>query len=402
MGPERSPALRSIVRRYYGFQVFFALLFWIPIHYEFQRRIGLSDASIFEIQSIYYLAFCLLQVPTGLFSDKVGHLRSMRLGTVALVASSALPVFAPSHAGMLWHFVLLALARAFVMGPSSAYLYVQLAELGDTDDFKIVEGRARAYGLLAKLVSWAAVGFMLEWHWSAPYWATTAASLLAGAYAWALPPARVRSAPTSTRSLELGGALGVFRAKPMLGLVMLQGVAIFVIGRVVQTNLFQPILGERGYPVEAYGLVMAAMALFEAGGSAFPQAIRKWLSDLDAVFVLSVLTAFTLSAIALSGPVGGFVALAIFSFATGLAYPIQRQLVSDTIPDERYRATLLSLESIVDRGVNAWVVIYLADFVATGRMGELLHIAAAITVVVMLALQIGARLLARRERSPAG
>jgi hypothetical protein len=55
------------------------------------------------------------------------------------------------------------------------------------------------------------------------------------------------------------------------------------------------------------------------------------------------------------------------------------------------------VESIVDRGVNAWVVAYLGGYVASGRIAELLHLAAALTVVVMLLLQLGARALVRAE-----
>jgi hypothetical protein len=396
MVAEAQTRRMRVVRRYYGFQVFFSLLFWVPIHYEFQRRIGLGDEEIFGIQSIYYAVFCLLEIPTGLFADRIGHLRSMRAGAYTLLACNLLPVFAPSYLGMLGHFVLLALARSFVSGASSAYLYARLEELGDTESFKVVEGRSRAYGLAAKVLSWGIVGWMLDWHASAPYLASAVASMAAVFHAWSLPPARASRAQLPTVQLALGEAWSALRLRPLLVLVMLQGVALFVLGRVVQTNLFQPVLGARAFPVESYGVVMSAMALFEAVGSAYPHKLRRWLSDLDAVFVASLVTAVTLSVIALSGVLGTLVALAVFSLATGFAYPIQRQLVTDTIPDARYRATLLSVESIVDRGVNAWVVAYLGGYVATGRIAELLHLAAGVTLIVMLALQIGIRSL-RRE-----
>jgi len=33
----------------YTFQFFFGLLLWLPVFYEYQRQIGLSDAQIFGI-----------------------------------------------------------------------------------------------------------------------------------------------------------------------------------------------------------------------------------------------------------------------------------------------------------------------------------------------------------------
>lgn len=396
MAAEAEARRSRVVRGYYGFQVFFALLFWVPIHYEFQRRIGLGDEAIFGIQSIYYAVFCLLEIPTGLFADRIGHLRSMKAGAITLLACNLLPVFAPSYAGMLGHFVLLALARSFVSGASSAYLYARLGELGEAERFKVVEGRSRAYGLAAKVLSWGVVGWLLDWHASAPYLATAFASALAIVYAWLLPGPRASGAEAPAAPLALTEAWSSLRSSPMLVLVMVQGVALFVLGRVVQTNLFQPVLGERAFPIESYGVVMSAMALFEALGSAYPQALRRWLTDLDAVFVASVVSALTLSAIALSGIAGTLLALAVFSLATGYAYPIQRQLVTAAIADGRYRATVLSIESIVDRGVNAWIVAYLGGYVASGRISELLHLAAGVTVLVMLALKLVASAM-RRE-----
>ena len=41
-------------------------MLWLPIFYAYQRQLGLSDAQIFGIQSLYYVAFCLMEIPTGM------------------------------------------------------------------------------------------------------------------------------------------------------------------------------------------------------------------------------------------------------------------------------------------------------------------------------------------------
>ena len=60
-----------LIRRYYIFQFLFSMLFWAPIFFEFQKRLGLSDGEIFRIQSLYYLAFCFLEIPTGFFAERL-------------------------------------------------------------------------------------------------------------------------------------------------------------------------------------------------------------------------------------------------------------------------------------------------------------------------------------------
>lgn len=381
-------ARARIVRGYYGFQIFFALLFWVPIFYDYQRRIGLDDGAIFQIQSLYYFVFCVLEIPTGYFADRWGRLTSMRAGAWTLVLSNVLPFAWPSWGGMLAHFVLLALARSFVSGASSAYVYAELEALGDKDAFKVIEGRARAWGLVAKVVCWAVVGPMFEAGIAWPYVATVGAALLSAVFAHTLPAATVSA---RSASLALGPAFRALGARPMLLLVMLQGVSVFVLGRIVQVNLFQPMLEQRGVPVASHGAVMAGMAMFEALGAGFPQHVRKLLSDVSAVFVLTVLTGAALALVSVSGAAPAVAGLMAFAWLGGLSFPIQRQLFNDTVPDERYRATLMSMESIVDRAASAAVAAILGGWVASGRTDAFLQLSAAATIAMMLVLWLAMR-----------
>ncbi len=353
------------IRLYIGFQLFFSLLVWLPIFYEFQRRVGLGDAQIFAIQSIYYVAFCFLEIPTGLIADLWGYRRCMRAGAGVLAAANLLPIFLPSYTGFLLHFMLIALARSFVSGASSAYIYEYLSENGEQERFKQVEGNARAYGLASKVICWAAVGALMEWKLSLPYWLTFAAASISLVYALLLPPLRA-PVPIKSTSLSretLKRMAGIFRQlllHPYLLFLMLQGVAIFVLGRIVQVNLFQPILNARSLNLATHGLIMSAMTIFEAVGSARPGVMRQFFNDQNAVTFLTIALAFCLGALPLAGSAGTVFLLCVFSLIAGLAYPIQRHLFNASIRDSGYRATLMSLESIIDRAACAWVALLLA------------------------------------------
>ena len=164
--------MKKLIRLYTAFQFFFGFLLWLPIFYEYQRRMGLAPAEIFEIQSLYQIVFCFLEIPTGWFADRFGYLRSMRVGAAVLAAANLLPIFAVDYVGFLAHFILIALSRSFISGASSSYLYEAFRERGETEAYKGVEGAARAYGLVGRVVGWAGVGFMMEWHVTLPYWLT--------------------------------------------------------------------------------------------------------------------------------------------------------------------------------------------------------------------------------------
>lgn len=384
------PAERArgrVIRLYCAFQFFFSLLFWLPVFYEYQKRIGLTDREIFSIQSIYYVVFCLLEVPTGMAADVLGHWRCMRDGAIVLVAANLLPIFEQSYAGFLAHFLLIALARSFISGASSAYIYEFLARHGATEEFKQIEGNARAYGLFGKVVCWAFVGAAMEWRLTAPYWLTVAAAMTAVGFVLALPRQDGTPAPFSHGlAARLRSTGGTLLRSPFLALLMVQGVAIFVLSRIVQVNLFQPILQGKALGLAACGPVMGAMTVFEAIGSARPGWVRGWFSDLNAVFVLTLVLAGTMLAMPVAGAAGIVAMLSVFAFATGLAYPIQRQLLNDHIPDSRYRATLLSAESIIDRAVCAVMAAQIGGYLQAGQLDLFLVLCAAGTMGVMLVL----------------
>lgn len=376
---------RRIVFNYYAFQFFFGLFLWLPIFYEFQRRIGLSDQQIFSIQSIYYWTFCFLEVPTGLIADRWGYRFCMRLGAITLVIAGILPMIGQGYTGVLTHFLLIALSRSLISGAASAYLYEFLKFQGEPIElYKRIEGNARAYSLIGKVLLWPCAGLLMEWHLTLPYWLTLFANLGAVGFAYALPQlSLVEKTGSSSKVLSLTPVFQMMWKRPLLPLMMLQGVAIFTLSRLVQINLFQPLLNEKGIPLSTHGLMMSYMTLFETWGSL--KGPTRRFSDLNWVFIFTGVIA--LSLVLIQGGVI-WIGLGIFSFVTGASFPVQRQLINDAIPDSRYRATILSLESILDRAVCAWVAGSLGSFVAGGAIGDFLLLSAAVSGLGILVLYV--------------
>lgn len=404
--PERAVIL------YWAFQFFFSLLVWLPVFYEIQKRVGLNDAQIFGIQSAYYLAFTWLELPTGFIADLLGYRRCLRAGAAVLILSHVAVLVAPGEGGFFWHFMLLALARSFVSGASSAYLYDYLHARGRGAAFKTAEGRGRAYSLVGRILVWPLVGPLMAWQLLSPYVLTALFAAVAWVAAALLPPvAQVgvssgRAWARFKRKLaDLGDLLLHLRQAPALIGVMVQGVSVFVLARICQVNLFQPILESRQIPVAAFGTVLAATTVFEALGSAYPQIFSRLtrMPDLWAVTALSLVMAACLAGMGLLGPGGTLVALCAFCLATGLSFPIQRQLLNDVIPEPRFRATLLSLESLLDRAICAAVAAYLAKFLGGGEEGRLsvFLVGAAGASVLLLSVVHAAGLGRRPGRSAA-
>ncbi|MEU8530821.1 MFS transporter [Streptomyces sp. NPDC048629] len=406
---------RHVVRLNNGFQLSFNLLWWMPVFYEYQRQSGLSDPQIFGIQSIYYVAFCLLEVPTGLLADRIGLRRCLRLGAVVMAVANVLPALRPDYAGFLAHFLALALARSLVSGAGSAYLYEYLDRHRASAGYAQAEGTARALGLLGKIACWPFVGILMQLDRAAPYWLSALGAAVALGFAVALPRLPAASTapgarPDARPDARLGakasaggplaavrGAAAVLRGTPRLVPLMIQGVAVFTLARILQVNLFQPLLLDKDVPVADHGTLLSAMTLAEAVAASRPGWLRRRLGDSTAVGVLSLVMAGTLAATVLAGSAGTAVLLCVFAAAGGLAYPVQRHLINSAIPATPYRATLLSLESIVDRAVCALAALAVGGYLAAGRLPELL-VHSAVGSCLLLA---GASLFLRRRQGAA-
>ena len=376
-----------------AFQFFFSLLLWVPIFYEYQKRIGLTDSEIFKIQSLYYLIFCLLEIPTGYLADWLGYRTCLILGSVTLVVANIWVPLAPSYPGFLTHFILIALARSFVSGASSAYLYETLHQRGELSDYKEAEGKARSYSLIGKVFCWAMIGPIMHWHLTLPYWLTAINATVGLVFAFLLPNTQVAENKTRLSVIEL---FLVLLKNPYLVLLMFQGVALFVLARICQVNLFQPILEHKGFSAITYGMVMAGMTIFEAIGSFKSKWVKNYINDLNAVFIFTLvigISFFIMSYDYFFGLNIKFVtiaALCLFSYVIGISFPIQRQLINKAIPEPRLRASLLSSESIIDRGVNSIVAGSLGIALASGQLLFFLQKSAIISIfsVLLIALLI--------------
>lgn len=403
-GPTPGPAARRIIRLNNGFQLLFNLLWWMPVFYAYQREAGLSDGQIFGIQSIYYIAFCLFEIPTGVIADRIGARNCLRAGAVVMTAANMMPVLAPSYTGFLVHFLAIAAGRSLTSGAASAYLYDGLHAEGAGSHYLKAEGTARALGLAAKVLCWPLVGPLMALAPQTPYVLSAASAAGSLLCALALPHLAPRETVTGSRKgkrqrpallRDAGTAVRCLRASPWLVLVMVQGVAVFTLSRICQVNLFQPVLLDHGIAEAAHGSVLAAMTVAEAVASARPQWLSTRLTPAAWVSVLSVALAGTLAGAAIGGPWSVVVLLCVFAAITGFVYPVQRKLVNDAIPEDAPRATLLSVESIVDRGVCALAAVAVGAYLAADRLDALLWHSAAATCVLMLALH----LVLRRRRT---
>ena len=353
--------LTPVKRTYIAFQFFFSLLLWVPIFYEYQKTIGLNDQEIFQIQSYYYFIFCFLEIPTGYISDRFGHKTAMVFGSLILTGTNLIPIWATSYTSFFIHFVFIATARSLISGAASAYLYEYLNKNGEIDTYKETEGRARSLGLIGKVIGWGAVGYLMQWWLPSPYIITTCFSFIAFITAMKLPN-NLSFVPMKSDHIFLSFR-HVFYYSNLLSSILL-GIGLFVMIRICQINLYQPLLSSRGFEVYQFGILMGAMTLLESFGAKYAFKIKN-ITDPLIIFLSTTIVFFCFILMISKNQVLIVLAFIIFSFFAGIAFPVQRKLLNDNIQDGQSRATILSVESIFDRLTTALIVMAIGPFIET-------------------------------------
>jgi len=359
---------------YYGFSIFFPLFVWLPVFYQFQKLIGFSDFQIFSLQSFYYWFFLFIEIPTGWIADRFGYRNTLIAAAVFLIISHALVIAHPSYLFFALHYLFVALARSFASGTASAYLYGLLKINGRVNEYKKVEGAARSYGLAVKVFAWFFAGALMSWHLTLPYWLSLFSGALALLFVLSFVPQRKIRIKNSNKPMAFKQAVISLYHSPFYFLLMLQGVGVFVLARICQVNLFQPFLLERGFSVGSLGVMLSVMTIFEAIGSKQSFLLSKRFKDENAVFYLTALMAVCLfflgkTELVQTSIVWITIGFALFSLAAGLAFPIQLKLLNDFIPHEDYRATYLSIESILGRAGCAFIIGLMGEVVSQGKTG---------------------------------
>lgn len=380
--------IKKISFLYLGFNLFFNLLLWIPIFYEFQKQSGLTEKQIFNIQSLYYIAFIVFEMPTGYLADKIGKKVSLILGATFLALANFIPVIEQTYLAFLVHFIFIAASRSLISGSASALLYDVLKDEGHGDKYKEIEGKARSVSLIARLLLWPLAGILMKYSITAPYLITTVFCVIAVLFSFALPSeSKNQNSQNDQNSFikDLQKVSQIMKQTPTLLLLMIQGSGFFVLERICMLQLFQPLLKNQNFSVESFGFVMSGMTIFEAFAAAKSSKLKKYFnSDKSSIFWLTIFLCGTFSVLGILPHYFVLLGLGFFALFCGFIFPIQKQLLNDHIPAPEYRATLLSVESIVQR-IMASIFTYLTGiFISTGKLSWLFFGTSCIIILITI------------------
>lgn len=346
----RVPAARPIennIRKLIAIQVLGSFQFHQPVFVLLYTGVkGFSLQEFFLLQSVSSAITLLLEIPTGSFSDRVSHRRSLLIGSLIGVSTTLVVILSDSFWAILAAAAVGGVGAAFSSGADSAIFYDSLAAAGRDKEFVAVSGRVRWYGGWAMAVAGIAGGGLAHWGVPSAWWAWLAVSVLSLLLTATLtdPPAR-RTARRQESYLNHLRASWRWGTRGQAGLFVTYA-AIMWLFFSIGYWLWQPYLRLTGVPAAWFGVVYFAMNVVGGLSSRFAHPIRCRIGVSRSLVLIPLLLAagFLLESRVLA--LYGCCFLALHSAASGYFGPVLDDAIHARLPAER-RATILSMKNML-------------------------------------------------------
>ncbi|MCK4403605.1 MAG: MFS transporter [candidate division Zixibacteria bacterium] len=396
------------IRRFYWYRLTKFGLFHIAILVLFYQERGLSFSQIMILQSVYYFAKVLSEVPTGAWADRVGRKKLLVLGSFFHSLAYLLIFFSHSLILFILGEIIAGISMSFAYGADSALAYDTLKSLGRGDEYQRVEGNANSMRYLGFALFAPVGGLLATIDLALPYLASSIVIFLSGLIALTLvePPREKGNTEDSRLSagmLRMIHTLGVNHMVHTVGQARRKSYCeiqkslklLFADKRILWFVLFfsliflatrlgfwtyQPYMKQVGLPLSLFGVVLAFFHLFSALVSKYADKLEGVLKEKLMLFIMPtlVVTSFVL--------LSRFLFLWSISFiliqqvTTAMHEPILKSYLNRYTPSE-VRATMLSVQHMAGNAAFAVFAPFLGSLVDQFRLENALLIFALVIIL---------------------
>jgi MFS family permease len=190
--------------KFYWYRLTKFSLFHIAILVLFYQERGLSFSQIMILQSVYYFAKVLSEVPTGAWADRVGRKKSLVLGSFFHSLAYLIIFFSHSLILFILGEILAGISMSFAYGADSALAYDTLKSLGRGDEYQRIEGNANSMRHLGFALFAPVGGLLATIDLALPYLASSIVIFLSGLIALTLVEPPRDDANTGDSKLSAG------------------------------------------------------------------------------------------------------------------------------------------------------------------------------------------------------
>ncbi len=150
----------AIAQRVAVISFFGQLYFFVPVMTPYLRGEGLSMAQIAGLQTMLLWALLVMEVPTGVLADRLGHRRSYQVALVLSVGAEISFLFAQNYGMFLLSQAIAGTGFAFASGSVDAYVYESLPTENRTQGMQRARGLIGAAAHFASVVAYGTTAFV--------------------------------------------------------------------------------------------------------------------------------------------------------------------------------------------------------------------------------------------------
>jgi MFS family permease len=383
------------ILKFYWYRLTKFALFHIAIMVLFYQQRGLSFSKIMLLQSFYYFAKVLSEVPTGALADRFGRKKSLVIGS--FFHSFAYLLIFLSHSFVLFNLgeIIAGISMSFAYGADSALAYDTLKSLGREKEYQKIEGNGHSMRLLSFAIFAPIGGLLATLNLALPYLASSIVIFFSGVLALTfIEPQKEGSKVEKLKGSrfevrkkyyhEIGKSLNLMLdEKKILWLVLFFSL-VFLATRLGFWT-YQPYMKKVGIPLSLFGVVFACFHLFAAVVSKYADRIEKTLKENLTLMIMPflVIVSFVLMSRFLFLWSVSFILFQQVSMATH--EPILKNYLNRHIPSD-VRATMLSVQNMAGNLLFAVTAPFLGSFVDKFRLENALLIFALVVIILSILL----------------
>lgn len=357
---------KKIIRKYATFVALegLAISFFFATYQLFLVEKGLSLLEINLLNACYMLANFCFEIPTGAIADFFGRRRSVIIGLWLFAFSFLLYFFAESFWQFLAAEIIGALAATCISGAAEALVFdsVKSEDRPGYSQELFAKAEVRTIGtIIGVLIGSYAAGFNLAWPWLL---SAITFSLLALTAPLLLPPEekrtetilqgfKLKSGLHSLKNVAVESVIYGWKNSRLMNMICFVAILSFAI---MPINMYWPLLLKNNFalPTRFMGLVFTGIALSVYGGA---QLAKFWSNKIkckkNAIFFSQIITFVGLISCLLFVQLSSFlIFFLLHEVGRGVLKPLYRDYVHTNI-DSRYRATIVSFESMIITGASA-------------------------------------------------
>jgi MFS family permease len=380
------------VRKFYWYRLTKFSLFHIAILVLFYQERGLSFSQIMILQSVYYFAKVLSEVPTGALADRVGRKKALIIGSFSHSFAYLLIFFSHSLFLFMLGEILAGIAMSFAYGADSALAYDTLKGLGQSDQYQRVEGNANSMRHLGFAIFAPLGGLLATVDLSLPYLASSIGIFFSGLIALTLvePPGEGRSGEKSTLSARKKSYHEIQRSLDLLmGNKRILWFVLFFSVIFLATRLgfwtYQPYMKLVGLPLALFGIVFAALHLFSALVSRQAGQMERLLKEKLMLLMMPILVVVSFVLMSRFLVLWAISFILIQQVTTALHEPVLKTYVNRHTPSQ-VRATMLSVQHMAGNAAFAVFAPFLGSLVDRFRLENALLIFALVVIILSVLL----------------